>query len=108
MSLSLGAARSLLLAARHPERVAGLVLIAPAVPLRPATPRAGDPWRSTSRSTRTTDGRSTTATSGGAITADFLEFFFGQCLTEPHSTKQIEDAVGWGLETDADTLLATH
>ena len=29
----------------------------------------------------------------------FLEFFFSQVFTEPHSTKQIEDGVGWGLET---------
>ena len=29
----------------------------------------------------------------------FLEFFFENVFTEPHSTKQIEDAVGWGLET---------
>ena len=39
---------------------------------------------------------------------DFLEFFFSQCFTEPHSTKQREDAVGWGLETDAETLVATQ
>ena len=26
----------------------------------------------------------------------FLEFFFSQQLPEPHSTKQIEDCVGWG------------
>ena len=26
----------------------------------------------------------------------FLEFFFAQVFTEPHSTKQIEDCVGWG------------
>jgi pimeloyl-ACP methyl ester carboxylesterase len=34
----------------------------------------------------------------------FLEFFFSQQLPEPHSTKQIEDCVGWGLETDPETL----
>ena len=39
---------------------------------------------------------------------DFLEFFFSQCLTEPHSTKPHEDTVGWGLETDAQTLVATQ
>ena len=39
---------------------------------------------------------------------EFLEFFFSQCFTEPHSTKQREDAVGWGLETDAETLVATQ
>ena len=36
----------------------------------------------------------------------FLEFFFSQCFTEPHSTKQIEDCVGWGLETTPETLIA--
>ncbi|MGH3030954.1 MAG: alpha/beta fold hydrolase [Gaiellaceae bacterium] len=34
----------------------------------------------------------------------FLEFFFSQQLPEPHSTKQIEDCVGWGLGTDPETL----
>ena len=63
---------------------------------------------STSRATRTTAGRSATATTGSSTTADFLEFFFSQCFTEPHSTKQIEDCVGWGLETDAETLVATQ
>ena len=28
----------------------------------------------------------------------FLEFFFAQQIPEPHSTKQIEDCVQWGLE----------
>src|SRR4029079_95481 len=39
---------------------------------------------------------------------DFLEFFFSQVFNEPHSTKQIEDAVGWGLETTGETLVATQ
>jgi predicted glycosyltransferase len=38
----------------------------------------------------------------------FLEFFFSQMFTEPHSTKPIEDCVGWGLETTAETLIATQ
>ena len=33
--------------------------------------------------------------------ADFLSFFFSQIFTEPHSTKQIEDCIGWGLRDDA-------
>jgi predicted glycosyltransferase len=37
----------------------------------------------------------------------WVEFFVSQVFTEPHSTKQIEDGVGWGLETDAETLLLT-
>jgi len=35
----------------------------------------------------------------------YAEFFFGELLPEPHSTKQHEDAVGWALETDAETML---
>jgi pimeloyl-ACP methyl ester carboxylesterase/predicted glycosyltransferase len=37
---------------------------------------------------------------------DFLWFFFGQCFTEPHSTKPIEDAVGWGRQTTGEVLAA--
>ena len=36
----------------------------------------------------------------------FLEFFFGEIFTEPHSTKQIEDCVAWGLDTTPETLIA--
>jgi pimeloyl-ACP methyl ester carboxylesterase len=39
---------------------------------------------------------------------DFLEFFFGHCFTEAHSTKQIKDSVGWGLETSPEVLIAEH
>jgi pimeloyl-ACP methyl ester carboxylesterase len=35
----------------------------------------------------------------------FLEFFFDRVFVERHSTKQIEDCVEWGLETDPETLI---
>jgi predicted glycosyltransferase len=38
---------------------------------------------------------------------DFLEFFFGEAFPEPHSTKQQDDAVAWGLDTDPETLIRT-
>ena len=38
----------------------------------------------------------------------FLDFFFAKLFREPHSTKQIEDCVGWGLETTPETLIAAH
>ena len=38
---------------------------------------------------------------------DFLRFFFAQMFPEPHSTKQIEDCVGWGHEIDPRTLVDT-
>jgi pimeloyl-ACP methyl ester carboxylesterase len=38
----------------------------------------------------------------------FVEFFMSEMFVEPHSTKQIEDAVGWGLENDGETLILTR
>ena len=38
----------------------------------------------------------------------FLEFFFAAGVNEPHSTRQIEDAIRWGLETTPDVLFATR
>src|SRR5580704_9503090 len=35
----------------------------------------------------------------------FAEFFFGELLPEPHSTKQREDCVDWAMETTAETIL---
>jgi pimeloyl-ACP methyl ester carboxylesterase/predicted glycosyltransferase len=108
VSLSRGAERSLLFAAAHPERVDGLVFIAPALPLGSTVPRARaaqmfdepresyEGWQKWNRHYWLEDYE------------DFLEFFFSQVFTEPHSTKQREDAVGWGLETDAETLVATQ
>ena len=37
--------------------------------------------------------------------ADFIQFFFEQMFCEPHSTKQIEDAVAWASETSAEVLI---
>jgi pimeloyl-ACP methyl ester carboxylesterase/predicted glycosyltransferase len=104
ISLSQGAQRSLLLAAEHPSRVDGAVFIAPSVPLgRPAKGRtlmswdepldSDDGWAKYNRHYWLRDYRG------------FLEFFFSQMFNEPHSTKPIEDAVGWGLDTTAETLV---
>jgi pimeloyl-ACP methyl ester carboxylesterase/predicted glycosyltransferase len=104
-SLSMGAIRSLLLAAVHPERVRGLAFIAPSLALAPLGPEravsfteelaSDEGWAKFNAHYWRRDYRG------------FLEFFFSRMFTEPHSTKQIEDCVGWGLETDAETLIAT-
>jgi pimeloyl-ACP methyl ester carboxylesterase/predicted glycosyltransferase len=39
--------------------------------------------------------------------AAFVEWLVSRVFPEPHSTKAIEDGVGWGLETDPETLIAT-
>jgi pimeloyl-ACP methyl ester carboxylesterase/predicted glycosyltransferase len=38
---------------------------------------------------------------------EFATWFISRCLPEPHSTKAIEDGVGWALDTDPATLIAT-
>jgi pimeloyl-ACP methyl ester carboxylesterase len=107
VSLSLGAQRALLLVAEHPERFAGAVFISPSVSLgRPLPERVAhsfedaldtdEGWAKYNRHYWLRDYRS------------FLEFFFSRFFVEPHSTKQIEDCVGWGLETTPETLVATR
>ena len=39
--------------------------------------------------------------------AEYLAGFFRDVFPEPHSTKPIEDGIGWGLETTAEILIAT-
>jgi pimeloyl-ACP methyl ester carboxylesterase len=38
----------------------------------------------------------------------FVEWFVSRAFQEPHSTKAIEDGVGWALETEPETLIATY
>ena len=37
----------------------------------------------------------------------YLDWFFANAASEPHSTKVFDDLVGWGLQTDAVTMLCT-
>ncbi len=107
VSLSQGAQRALLLAAENPGRVESAVFICPAVGLGESLPWRGeyswsdeldtdDGWAKYNRHYWLRDYRG------------FLEFFFSQMFTEPHSTKPIEDCVGWGLETTPEVLIATN
>ena len=107
VGFSMGAQRTLLLAAEHPERVEGVVFIGPAVPLGVQTARVKalasfdeglDSYEGWNRYNRHYWLENY---------ADFLQFFFSQMFIEPHSTKQIEDSVGWGLETTPETLVDT-
>jgi pimeloyl-ACP methyl ester carboxylesterase/predicted glycosyltransferase len=109
VALSAGAMWALELGATHPERVAGIVFIGPALPLQPDDPN--DPRRQhsfTERLTTTEEWAKFNQHYWREHYQDFLEFFFGKVFTESHSTKPVEDAVGWGLETDPETLIATQ
>ncbi len=104
VGLSMGAQRGLILAAEHPERVAAAAFIGPALPL--TQPRAS-PYPFDEPLDTDEGWAKYNAHYWRRDYAGFLEFFFSQCLPEPHSTKPIEDAVGFGLDTTAETLITT-
>ena len=103
----MGAPRAMLLGANHADRIEGLVFIAPAVPLPPSSPRARAPETFTEPREAYAGWEKFNRHYWLEHYEDFLEFFFGQVFSEPHSTKQIEDGVGWGLDTDPETLALT-
>jgi pimeloyl-ACP methyl ester carboxylesterase len=103
VGLSCGALWGTILAADHPDRVQGAVFIGPAVPLAQGHPE---------RNVHSFDERLDTDEGWAKYNRhywlehyeEFLEYFFGRIFSEPHSTKQIEDCVGWALEIDPETL----
>jgi pimeloyl-ACP methyl ester carboxylesterase len=93
-------------AAAHPERVLGIVAFAAGVPLlSPPHPwkvaysfddvlDTDVGWARTNRHYWRRDYRG------------FAEFFFSEITSEPHSSKQIEDAVEWAVEGSVDAMIA--
>jgi pimeloyl-ACP methyl ester carboxylesterase/predicted glycosyltransferase len=108
VSLSRGVERAMLLAAAHPERVAGMVAISPALPLPPAAARADAEEMFNRRHDSHEGWEKWNGHYWLEHYEDFLEFFFSQVFTEPHSTKHREDAIAWALETAPETLVATQ
>ena len=103
-----GAWYAALLTRAHPDRVHGLVLINPTASnlTPPLPPRAGVRfdedrgaagdvgwWRDNRHSLRR-DYRG------------YLRFYFDELFPEAHSSKPHEDAVGWGMETAPEVLIA--
>lgn len=106
IGLSMGGFLGSIIAAYHPERVRAAVLMNGTFPVQPdygfLTPEKfnakynqPEGWQKFNQHHWRTDYR------------DFVEFFVSNIFTEPHSTKPFEDAVGWGLETDGETLAKT-
>jgi pimeloyl-ACP methyl ester carboxylesterase len=107
VGFSNGGRWALQLAAWHPERVLGLAVIGPMIELGDGIPWSSLPgvfdarfevhdwWAKYNRHHWLAD------------YPDFVRFFMSQMFTEPHSTKQVEDAVGWALETTPETLILT-
>jgi pimeloyl-ACP methyl ester carboxylesterase len=119
VGLSRAANWALELAADHPSRVHGTVVIGPAIALAQPNPvrTAHVAWTGPAPDSEPsrvphlgTDPEPHWAKYNRQYWLenydDFLWFFLGQCFSEPHSTKAIEDGVGWGRETTGAVLVA--
>lgn len=93
-------------AVRHPARVNGVVAIAPVAGLGIVLPERVE--HSYTERVDSTDGWAKENVHFiRARYRDYVEFFVGKIFSELHSTKQTEDGVRWGLETDPETLIAS-
>ena len=109
VSLSQGSREALKLAAEHAGRVLGAILIAPSFVIDPGNPervaaiaRFFEPYPDEPQGWQRLNARY-----WRDHYQDFAEFFFSQCFSEPHSTKQREDCIGWAGETTPEMLLAS-
>ena len=110
VGLSMGGSLVTSLAAFHPERFDGIIPIAPSSPWMVANPdgqdvtdarpaKAGVPpvgWEKYDPNYWLVDYQ------------DFIDFFFDECVSDPYSTKLIDDARGWALETNGTILNHTQ
>jgi pimeloyl-ACP methyl ester carboxylesterase len=104
VGLCTGAGYVVLMAAEAPERVLGICAINPGLQLSDPLPHkvefdfdapreAYDGWQKMNRHYWRHDW------------PDFAEFFFAEMFPEPHSTKQIEDCVGWAMQTTPEAMI---
>jgi pimeloyl-ACP methyl ester carboxylesterase len=107
VGLSLGGQYATRLAWLAPDRVDGLVLIGPALPLSQDPKRASigenfsEPYPDDPQGWQKYN-----LAYWHDHYHDFTRFFFDQVFNEDHSTKPREDAVGWAAETGPDVLSA--
>ncbi|MEM9435161.1 MAG: alpha/beta fold hydrolase [Pseudomonadota bacterium] len=107
VGFSFSSAVSYCVAARHPERVEAVVSAGAWTPLVPPIEGRGatfeykhestpEGWEKFNRNHWVND------------YSDFLGFFFSKVFSEDHSTKQVEDAIDWGLCGDGEMLAMTQ
>jgi pimeloyl-ACP methyl ester carboxylesterase/predicted glycosyltransferase len=114
VSLSAGARYQLELARLAPERVLGVVFTGPMFPYTPSHlwfMRSKLFWWAFARPAISPKlyhfwWNRFSAVYWRRDYQEFAEWFVSRALPEPHSTKAIEDGVGWALETDPKTLAA--
>jgi len=108
VGFSAGCACALALAGNHPERTIGAVFIGNSLPLAPPHAERAKWARRFDELVDTEEGWAKTNRHYWLRDYQgYVAFFMAQMFPEPHSTKQIEDTTGWGLETTPQVLIAT-
>jgi pimeloyl-ACP methyl ester carboxylesterase/predicted glycosyltransferase len=107
VGISFGGMHASILAAHHPERVKAAILVGTVASIGPsnypylttehfeAKPERFEEWNKFNREHWLTD------------YPDFVEHFVRHIHSEPHSTKQIEDGIGWARDTTGAVLANT-
>lgn len=106
VGLSFGGLLACILAAHHPERTNAVVLAGTAASIGPTYPYMSrdhflarhdrlEGWNKYNREHWLTD------------YPDFADHFVRNIFSDPHSTKQIEDGIGWASETSGPVLAKT-
>jgi pimeloyl-ACP methyl ester carboxylesterase/predicted glycosyltransferase len=106
VGVSLGGGLEAMIAAHHPKRVRAAVLIGSTATIGQSYPymmpahfstqqETFEGWNKYNREYWLRDYK------------DFTRFFLGKVFSEPHSTKQLEDALEWAAETTGETLVQT-
>ena len=110
VALSRGNQAALSLAADHGERVTGWVALAPSI--------SGLGEHPSERAAAFARWDEDTGVDDGWLRYNrwswvrdhpgFVDFFFRELVPEPHSSKLLEDVIGWGLDTDGATLVRSE
>jgi pimeloyl-ACP methyl ester carboxylesterase len=102
--MSMGAGYAVAMAAEHPDRVLGAIMVCSSVPF--GAPREGPDFEFEAVPSSEPHGwERYNAHVWRRDWLGFADWFFHQVYSEPHSTKQIEDTVQWASETDPETMI---
>ncbi|MEE8375902.1 MAG: alpha/beta fold hydrolase [Acidimicrobiia bacterium] len=105
VGLSMGGGLVTLLAALHPERFDGIVPIAPSHPWGIPLPDRESIADQMLEPVSNPEGwEKYNLSHWRANWPDFVDFFWDQATSDPHSTKSFDDLVGWALETTGEII----
>jgi pimeloyl-ACP methyl ester carboxylesterase len=105
VAVSAGARWALQLATEHPDRVTHLAVIGSSVMLSGAPRTSLGAFHAAPADTE--GNNKFNAVHWRQNYSDFVDWFCRRIASEPHSTKQVEDLIGWAHGTTAETLITT-